>query len=281
LTTVFDIDNYIATLKTKYNIADEDLAAVPEIKAGFKRQDEFSRYQQEHKNAMTAVQAKYAELTEYENSIRALEQTYGPREQWSQSFAAAIAAQNPDGSNRMTPSGLTEADVDRRVAAMLEKKEQEFATRLETVGRGAAEFSKFYYKANKDWEKQYGSELPEEEFQKFFTDNGHTDPRIALALFEQPYKEKKREEEWQKKLEEADRAGEVRGRSQAGTPDGLSSGGGWMGESNISIGHAANTAANATDAAAGLMTRDQQMAKFNAGMEKRAQATGNFQQESK
>ncbi len=119
---VFDLEAYKLKLKAA-GVPDDVIAEVDTgIKPGFMRQDDYSRItqqsQREHTQAMSAVQAKYGELVEYENSIRNLEQTYGPREQWPQAFAQQIANQNPSGSGQMTPSGLTAADLQREVNRM-------------------------------------------------------------------------------------------------------------------------------------------------------------------
>lgn len=236
----FDLKQYRESLKTKYNIADEDFE--PFAKGQITSTSEFGKYQAEHKRAMETVQAKYDELMVYEKSIQELEATYGPREQWSAAFQQRVAAHNPDGSNAM-PNAVTQADLQRVLNAALQKQRDEltttFQSQLEEVGKGAALFSEFYYEANEHWKSTYGTSLPKEEFRKFYQENGHTNPQVAMSLFEQPYRDKKREEEWTKKLDEARNEGRMSALSQAGIPE-VSHGGGWMAEGAPSVGAVPN-----------------------------------------
>src|SRR5688572_13930484 len=104
---VFDIKAHIDSLKTKYNIADEDLKA-SEVEGGFLRQDEFSRKQQALDRDKQAVRSKYDELTAYETYIQDLERTYGAREGWSDTFARMAQQQAPgQQQQQQVPPGLT------------------------------------------------------------------------------------------------------------------------------------------------------------------------------
>lgn len=277
-TDIFDIKAYKEMLKSK-GVTDEDLA--PFNTGQLTTTSEFGRYQSEHKAKQAQldaerqqVQAKYAELQQYEAWVQQLEAQYGPRENWSTAFQAQVANQNPSPAVDVNViRQQLQSEWDRREQALRD----EFRGQLELTGQGAAAFSKFYYNANKLWEREYGSELPEAEFQKFYTDNGHTNPQVALALFEAPYKEKKQEETWNKKLEEARLEGIRTGISQAGTPGDMgASAGGWFG--NTSLANASISAGLAADAAnttTNQLTEAQQRERFMANMDKR-NAAGEF-----
>lgn len=281
---LFDVKSYRESLKTKYNIPDEDLAPFAdkgEITQGFMRQDDYSRKSQQ-------LQQMRNELQEYEVWVKSLEAAYGPREQWSEAFARAVGQQNPSGSGEVTPAGLSEAEVQRRIDAAVrqtaEQLSQQFSSQLEVVGRGAAAFAEFYFEANDYFRETYGTKLPKDEFKKFFDENGHTDPRIALKLFEQPYAEKKREKEVEDRIARATQEAEQRVRSQYGIVDGGGSQGGWAGgkASSISVGAAAgiNPFVDDTPAPAGgnagtpadssgqsePMSRSQLVEKFNTNL---------------
>lgn len=244
MAATFDIKAYRESLKTKYNIPDEDLAP---FEKDITSTSEFSRYQTEHKKAMADVEqerkqliAQHAQLSEYETWVKGLETEYGPREQWSAAFKARIGNSNPDGSGTVN-TGVSATDLQKAIDTALIRQRTEltadFNKQIEQVGQGAASFARFYYQANKHWEKEYGTELPEEEFRKFYEDNGHVDPRIALKLYEQPFAEKKREAEYEKKIAEAELRGEQRARSQAGIMETGVSAGGWFSNADrVSIG---------------------------------------------
>lgn len=245
---LFDIEQYkkdLAAAGVPQPLIDKVDA---DIKPGFMRQDDYSRksqilqqqtqtLQQERQQ----VQATYAQLSEYETWVKSLEQQYGPREQWSTAFAQRVGASNPDGTGNLS-TGMSPAEVQQMLDRALTKQREElsglFSQQLEQVGHGAAQFSKFYYQANKYWEKEYGAELPEGDFQEFFTKNGHTNPQVALRLFEMPFKEKKQQEDFDKRLEAARLEGAASARSQAGIPEVSSGAGGWF-DNRVSAGAAA------------------------------------------
>lgn len=239
---VFDVKSYRESLKTKYNIPDEDLAALGdkgEITQGFMRQDDYSRKQRALQEQQTQVQQQYQHLSEYETWVKSLEAQYGPREQWSAAFSAQVQRQDP--AQSMSPDDITRI-VQANVQAAIAEERKAFQQQLEQVGQGSAAFARFYYQSNKDWESKYGTPLPEDEFKKYYEDNGHTDPRIALQLFERPFAEKKKEEEWQKKLDAAREEGVRSAMSQGYIPEAGSGGtmgsmGGWYGaDQRMSVG---------------------------------------------
>jgi hypothetical protein len=232
---VFDLDQYAKELEAA-GVAKELIDKLnAEVRPGFMRQDDYSRKQQELQTQRTAVQNDYQRLSAYEQSLKEFEATYGPREQWGQVLAAAFERQNPnpDGSGRPAASTDDIAALKREFQSTLDTVKQQFAQQLEQTGQGAAAFSRFYLQAHKHWEKEYGTELPEDDFRKFYEDNGHTDPRVALQLFERPYADKKRDDEWTKKLDAAREEGRRSAVSQGGIPEVSSNAGGWLGSANF------------------------------------------------
>lgn len=246
---VFDVDAYVSSLKTKYNIADDDLKPVAEIKQGFLRQDEFGRKMSALDTDRTKFEADRKQLTEladaamrYESWVQSIEQKVGlPREQWSTGLRAQVGAANPDGTGTVAPTGITQADLERALKAQRDEMMGIFSTQLEQVGQGAAVFAEFYLEANEHWKANYGGMLPKDDFKKFFQEGGHTNPRVALQLFEAPFKAEKEKSDWERKLAEAEQRGEQRVRSQLGIQEVSTGAGGWF--TGTSIGHAADNAA--------------------------------------
>ena len=264
---VFDTKAYRESLKTKYNIPDEDLAPLAdkgEITQGFMRQDDYSRQSQAVQTERAALQAKHQSLMEYETWVQSYEAKYGPREQWDAAFQRAIGQYNPDGSGSPVSQGLNEAEVQRRIDAAVSgavsRVSEQFAQQLEQVGQGSARFAEFYYDANKRWETEYGKSFPKDDFKKFYQENGHTNPQIALQLFESPYRADKEKAAWESKLAEAEARGETRGRSQSGVPG--SGSGSWAADGGgISIGAAAGrTLGGDPNAAPSTEQREQEAA---------------------
>lgn len=240
---VFDIEQYIKDLEAA-NVPKELIDKMTtEVKPGFMRQDTFSRRQQQLDLEQRRLEALHGQLSEYETYVKSLEQAYGPRDQWSAAFARQVGQHNPDGSGAVT--GLTPEQFDARLNAALQKQREEllgvFSQQLEQVGQGSAVFTKFYVDTHKRWEKEYSGEFPEADFQKFYAENGHTDPRVAVQLFEQPYKAAKEKAAWEQKIKDAEVAAEQRVRSQLGSPE-LGGSGTWAGgDTQMSIGAAAPT----------------------------------------
>lgn len=265
---VFDLDSYVNTLKEKYKIEDADLAGVSEIKSGFMRQDDYSRKQQELQRERQTVQSTYDQLQQYEANIQAFEQRYGSRDAWPAALEAYVQNQNPNPQ----PTGVSEQVVMQLLARQRQELEAQFAGQLETVGQGSAAFAEFVYDARDHWQSTYGTKFPKEDFRKFYTENGHNNPTIALALFEKPYAEEKAKKDWEQKIEQARLEGAASERSRMGVLDGMGIGaGGWAGDVSISVG-AADSRPDQPVAGTGEVSRDQQFAKWSQGFDKRLAA---------
>lgn len=266
----FDIKAYRELLKAK-GMTDEDLA--PFTTGQLTTTSEFSKYQAEHKKAMeqvqqerAQVQAAAAEVAQYEAGVREFESRYGPRSTWPAALEAYVEKQNPNPQ----PTGITEQVFDQRLNAALAKQRQEmeaaFQGQLETIGQGSAAYAEFVSDAREHWKSEYGTTFPKDDFRKFYVDNGHTNPHIALTLFESPHKAEKEKKEWEAKLEQARLEGAQSVRSQLGVVDGMGIGaGGWAGDVSISVGAADSKTA---DPNAVELTRDQQYAKWSQGFDK-------------
>lgn len=242
---VFDLKSYRESLKTKYNIADEDLVALDDkgdVGQGFMRQDDYSRKHTALQQQQQQLQSAYTQLQQYDAFVQQLEQRLGPRETWSADVIAQVGAQNPNGSGTVDTSAMaTEiATLKRDFANTVNALKQEFKNEIEQVGQGAAAFSQFIYESNEHWRNEYGTSLPKDDFRKFYEDGAYTDPRVALRLFEQPFAQKKNDDAWEKKLEAAREEGRRSAASQQGGVFGgdpnATSAGGWLGNSFPAVG---------------------------------------------
>jgi hypothetical protein len=263
---VFDIEQYAKDLAAA-GVAQELIDKLTtEVKPGFMRQDTFSRRQQELDREKQRVETLYGQLSEYETYVKSLEAQYGPREQWSATFQARVGQYNPDGTGNLTSA----ADFDAKLQTALKEQESRLTTlftqQLEQVGQGAAAFADFSYDAKERWRDEYGKVFPKDEFKKFYQENGHTNPVVALQLFEAPFKAEKEKADWERRIKEAETAAEQRVRSQLGSPE-VGSSGTW--DAQTSIGVAASLPITAPAAGTAAPNDDQKVAEAAAAIRKR------------
>jgi hypothetical protein len=217
---VFDVKSWLGSLKTKYNIPDEDLP-VRDIEGGFLRQDDYNRKQQqlseEHKQRMLVEDKFHNDLLTAKQKldlIGQLEEQYGAAETWSPALQQAIGQAHPGLANDPKGRGgqnFTATQVQEMIAAAVQGVITEHVAplqnRIEAYGQGSAVMIDFMAEAPSYWRDEYGGKFPKKEFTEFFAKSGTNDPHIAFKLFEGPYADKKREEKYKTDLEAAEQKG--------------------------------------------------------------------------
>lgn len=211
---VFDVDQWLSSLKSQYNIP-EDAIPADEIKKGFLRQDAFSRRQQELDQRWKSNDEFREQLLASENKLRLvqqLEQNYGPAEQWSDALANAIAIQHPELNERSNVPQLSEIqnliqNAVGQAVAPLHEKLTAAESQIRNVGTGAALMVDFMSEAPERWKERYKTPFPKKEFSEFFQRSGTGDPFLAFELFEKPHYEKYLADKHKADLEEAEKRG--------------------------------------------------------------------------
>lgn len=223
---VFDLAQYKVSLKTKYNIPDEDLAAFDtEIAPGFLRQDAFSRRQQDLDRRQQDVDARFATLEPFEQYLQDLERRSGiPREQWTQEQVNFAVANQPHASQPPAPTSMTQAQIDALIDQRVRSAVGEVRTwaeqQLENTQRGTAILLDFIPEARDEWRDKYGAHgaFPKAEFEKFIGPDG-AGAGIPLpqawSLFKSPYDAKNQETLWNKRVQDAADEAYRRGRSES------------------------------------------------------------------
>lgn len=221
---VFDVDKWKSSLKTRFNIPDDDplfTQELPEVEKGFMRQDEFSRRQQkldqEHRDRMAKEDQFREALVAKADKLRLMEQlerTYGPADRWSDALQRAISTQHPE-------LGVEAGETFTReeVMNLVKQETAQLRQQIQAVGTGAAVMIDFMDEIPAQWKDLYGTRFPKREFSEFFQKSGLSDPKAAFEIFEKPYLQKHMEEKHKKELEEAEKRGAQSVMSKHGIVD--------------------------------------------------------------
>jgi len=189
---VFDVDQWLSSLKEKYNIPEDDLKAAAEIKAGFLRQDEWSRREDARRKKEQEIMQKERETQAYHEQLQAW---YEANEQ----ALRAAADMQQRGSN----------PADRQVYEEAMSRVEELEEKLQRLGESAVNLSLFISDKSFDYYERFKKRFPGREFEKFVNETRIPDLDIAYEKFiaEDMAKidAKKREEELKAAREEGAR----------------------------------------------------------------------------
>lgn len=223
---VFDHKKWLSSLKTKFNIPDTEIPR--EAEEGWMRQNDydsnFNKLKSEHAKRMAVEDQFHQDLVASQQKLQLvadLEAKFGPAERWSDSLAAAIAGAHPElvEDQQNSNSGLDPRTVQQMISDAISQTEQRLAAQVNNVGKGAAIMIDFMATAPERWRDTYGVKFPKDEFSQFFAKSGIQDPHVAFEIFEKPYKEKKLEDEYKAKLDEAEKKGYQSAMSKHGIVD--------------------------------------------------------------
>lgn len=254
---VFDVKSVLSSLKTKYNIPDEELP-IQEVEAGFLRQDAFSRRQQELDKRNSELDARASNYQQYENFLNQMESHLGPREQWTADTLARVNANYQQSGQQQYQQPPLDMNVLNRqmqsiVDQALTKQREELMSEIDNAKRQTTSVAAFIPKAYRMWDKQFASEdFPEEDFYKYMQPPTEDNPpgpgyglplHTALQLFMQPKLEAKRDQSFEERLKLAREEGarEALSRVNSLEPDAMPSGGGIFGNSPSFLGGSFNT----------------------------------------
>lgn len=234
---VFDIKQWVGSLKTEYNIPDDKIP-MAEIEGYGLRQDAFSRRQSELNTKEQQLAQQQDTLTKYDEFITFLEKNVvgADRENWSSQTYQQLATQfrgqgGGQGGGDISAAQfqqMVQSTVDPRLTA-LQSRVENLSTLLENSQRGTAILLDFVPDMREEWRDKYNTQMPFSEARTKFGEfiqagddtrgvqpgRGYGMPiEAAWELFKQPYEQKRFQEQVDKQIADAKAEGIQIGRSQ-------------------------------------------------------------------